>query len=210
MFKAQQRPFEVAFKMAVGYWFHRGKPGKNKFIGLAGAYHGDTAGAMSVGYSELFHKPFVSMVFDVTSFPCPDSARPPKHIAKYMTSRGFELCSSCCGTGKCGLNVWPNECPSFSGMLKDWCLGELEKMLQTQADETAAIVIEPVMQGAAGMVCQPAGFVAGVSALAKKYGVLLIADEVAVGFGRTGPLFACERDHVTPDILCLAKGKIMP
>ena len=54
---------EVAFKMAVGYWHHRGQPEKNRFIGLEGAYHGDTAGSMSIGYSDLFHRPFRAMTF---------------------------------------------------------------------------------------------------------------------------------------------------
>src|SRR5687768_6273661 len=62
------------------------------------------------------------------------------------------------------------------------------------------------MQGAAGMIPQPPGFVRAVADLARKHDVLLIADEVATGFGRTGKLFACEHDGVTPDILCLAKG----
>ena len=185
---------EVAFKMAVGYWFHKGKPEKKKFIGLAGAYHGDTVGSMSVGYSELFHKPFISMVFPVDSFPSPDSCRPP-------IGSGLEMPRDCYADG-----VWPSEAEAYNNALRDYCLGELEKMLEAQADQTAAIVIEPMMQGAAGMVSQPAGFVRGVAELAKKYGVLLIADEVAVGFGRTGKMFAVENDGVEPDILCLAKG----
>lgn len=186
---------EVGFKWAVGYWHHRGKPQKNKFIGLSGAYHGDTAGAMSVGYSELFHKPFVSMVFDVTSFPSPDTLRPPGGLEPAWNRKD-----------DAGQPLWPNECEDFTEALKQHCLDELERMLQERADETAAVVIEPVLQGAAGMVVQPDGFVKGVAELCRKYDVLLVADEVAVGFGRTGTLFACERDGVTPDIICLAKG----
>ncbi|WP_432797677.1 adenosylmethionine--8-amino-7-oxononanoate transaminase [Poriferisphaera sp. WC338] len=185
---------EVAFKMAVGYWYHKGKPEKRKFIGLAGAYHGDTVGSMSVGYSELFHKPFLSMVFPVKSFASPDSCRPPK-------DSDLKPPRDCYADG-----VWPSEDKSYNDTLRDYCLNHLELILKQEADETAAIVIEPVMQGAAGMVSQPEGFVKGVSDLAKKYGVLLIADEVAVGFGRTGTMFAVENDNVKPDILCLAKG----
>ena len=62
------------------------------------------------------------------------------------------------------------------------------------------------MQGAAGMICQPPGFVKGVRELCDRFDVLLIADEVATGFGRTGELFACAHEGVSPDILCLAKG----
>lgn len=197
---------EVAFKMAVGYWFHQGQPQKCKFIGLGGAYHGDTTGAMSVGYSELFHKPFVSMVFDVESFQSPDSARPPQGVKLALETKGMQMCSTCQGHGHCGLDVWPNECLTFGAALTEVCLADLERLLQKQAGETAAIVIEPVMQGAAGMVAQPRGFVRGVAELATKYDTLLIADEVAVGFGRTGRMFACEHDKVVPDLLCLAKG----
>ncbi len=73
-------------------------------------------------------------------------------------------------------------------------------------ERIAATVIEPLVQGAAGMVMHPPGYLCGVRELTQKYGVLLIADEVAVGFGRTGKMFACEHESVTPDFLCLAKG----
>ncbi|MFW6060503.1 MAG: aminotransferase class III-fold pyridoxal phosphate-dependent enzyme, partial [Phycisphaeraceae bacterium] len=71
---------ELAFKMAVGYWYHRGQPDKHKFIGLHEAYHGDTVGTMSVGYSEGFHRPFLPLVFNVTSFAHPDPVRPPQPV----------------------------------------------------------------------------------------------------------------------------------
>ena len=86
------------------------------------------------------------------------------------------------------------------------CLLGVEKMLDEHHDEIAALVLEPLVQGAAGMLMQPEGFLRGVRALCDHYGVFLIADEVAVGFGRTGKMFACEHEGVTPDILCLAKG----
>ena len=70
----------------------------------------------------------------------------------------------------------------------------------------AAMVIEPLVQAAAGMIVHPPGYLRGVRELTRKYDVLLIADEVAVGMGRTGRMFACEHEGVTPDLLCLAKG----
>ena len=85
-------------------------------------------------------------------------------------------------------------------------LDELEKVLRKHHQQVAAMIIEPLVQGAAGLVMQPAGYLRGVRDLTRKYDVLLIADEVAVGFGRTGTMFACEQENVTPDILCLAKG----
>ena len=85
-------------------------------------------------------------------------------------------------------------------------LDQLEEALRQHHEQTAAIVIEPLVQCAAGMVTHPTGFLHGVRELSRRYGVLLIADEVAVGFGRTGKLFACEHENVEPDFLCLAKG----
>lgn len=189
---------EVAFKMAVGYWHHSGRPEKNKFIGLAGAYHGDTTGTMSVGYSDLFHKPFVSMVFDVTSFPSVDALRQIENPSARSPRR-------------IDVGCWPSEQAKAGQELMQESLDALRSMLDQQANQTAAICIEPVMQGAAGMVCQPPGFVAAVAQLAREHDVLLILDEVATGFGRTGEMFAFEHDlgvggFTGPDILCLAKG----
>lgn len=93
-----------------------------------------------------------------------------------------------------------------SELLTNSYLADLECLLYDHADEVVAIVIEPLIQCAAGMVIHPPGFLRGVRELTKQYGVLLIADEVAVGFGRTGTMFACEQEDVAPDLLCLGKG----
>lgn len=85
-------------------------------------------------------------------------------------------------------------------------LDELEARLEQHHESLAAMVIEPLVQCAAGMVMHPPGYLRGVRELTKKYGVLLIADEIAVGMGRTGTLFACEQEDVVPDFLCLGKG----
>ena len=86
------------------------------------------------------------------------------------------------------------------------CLNVLEARLREHSKRVAAICIEPVVQGAGGMIVQPAGFLKEVSYLASEYDVLLIADEVATGFGRTGRMFACEHEGVQPDLMCIAKG----
>jgi len=83
---------------------------------------------------------------------------------------------------------------------------EVEKTLKKRHKEIAAMIIEPLVQGAAGMLLQPKGFLKAVRKLCTKYNVLLICDEVATGFGRTGRMFACEHENISPDILCLAKG----
>ncbi len=85
-------------------------------------------------------------------------------------------------------------------------LRQMESVLAEHHDRIAAVVIEPLMQCAAGMVTHPQGYLRGVRELCTKHDVLLIADEVAVGFGRTGKMFASEHETVTPDFLCLAKG----
>jgi len=149
---------EVAFKMAVGYWYHTGQPRRDTFVALEGAYHGDTTGAMSIGYSDVFHRPFKSMVF---------------HTEFVDVAAGLKA---------------------------------MEQKLAELGDRVAAVVIEPLVQGAAGMVMQPPGYLAGLAELCKTHGTLLIADEVATGFGRTGRLFACEHENVAPDIMCLGKG----
>jgi adenosylmethionine-8-amino-7-oxononanoate aminotransferase len=85
-------------------------------------------------------------------------------------------------------------------------LGQLESALAEHHQRIAALVIEPLVQCAAGIIVHPTGYLRGVRELCTKYNVLLIADEIAVGFGRTGKMFACEYEEVTPDFLCLAKG----
>ncbi len=98
---------------------------------------------------------------------------------------------------------------SFEGTQKEYarfCADKVERVLKKHHARLCALVVEPLMQGAAGMLQQPKGYLTLLRKLTKKYGVLLIADEVATGFGRTGKMFACEHEKVTPDFLCLAKG----
>ena len=83
---------------------------------------------------------------------------------------------------------------------------KMEKLFSKLHKSIAALVVEPIMQGAAGMIVWPDGILKKISKLCKKYDVFLIVDEVATGFGRTGKMFACEHENVSPDFLCLAKG----
>jgi adenosylmethionine-8-amino-7-oxononanoate aminotransferase len=97
--------------------------------------------------------------------------------------------------------------PAFtpSGYL-DHCYSELERLIVENRNRAAGFVIEPLVQGAAGMLVHPPGYLARVRMLTREHGIPLIADEVAVGFGRTGTLFACEQENVCPDLMCVAKG----
>ena len=87
--------------------------------------------------------------------------------------------------------------------------GEVEdiaRLLAMREEKVAAVVLEPLVQGAAGMLTHPPGYLRAVRRLCDRHGALLICDEVATGFGRTGTMFACEQEGVSPDLLCLAKG----
>ncbi|MBF0567665.1 MAG: adenosylmethionine--8-amino-7-oxononanoate transaminase [Nitrospirae bacterium] len=165
---------EVALKMAFQYWLHKGVKGKNTFLSLNMAYHGDTIGAVSVGGIEVFHGTFSPLLFNTLKSPAP-------------------YCYRC----ELGLD---------RGMCAMACLSEMEKQLKEHNHEIAAVIIEPKMQAAGGMIAAPDGFLRGVRRLCSDYGVILIADEVATGFGRTGAMFACGTEGVAPDIICLSKG----
>ena len=93
----------------------------------------------------------------------------------------------------------PQDCAGYS-------LTKMEEILKSHPDQIAAVIIEPMVQGAGGIIVHPKGFLADLRQLTKKYGVLLIADEVATGFGKTGEMFACQKENVQPDIMCLAKA----
>lgn len=84
--------------------------------------------------------------------------------------------------------------------------GHLAELLERNRDRVAAVIVEPMVQGAAGMLMQPPGYIGQVRELCDQHGVLLICDEVATGFGRTGKMFACQHEAVTPDLMCVGKG----
>ncbi len=86
------------------------------------------------------------------------------------------------------------------------CLDEIERAIATHADELAAVIMEPLVQGAAGIIVYPPGYTRAVWEIARRHGVLFIADEVATGFGRTGRMFACEHEGVEPDLMAVGKG----
>ena len=85
-------------------------------------------------------------------------------------------------------------------------IGDMARLLAQHEEEVAAVIVEPLVQGAAGILTHPPGYLRAVRELTERHGVLLICDEVATGFGRTGTMFACEQERVAPDLMCVAKG----
>src|SRR5215213_5115783 len=174
---------EIAFKLAVQYWHNIGRREKTEFIGFTEAYHGDTTGAMSVGRTTAFHKPYFPLLFKVHYAPTP-------HVYRFPSSEGPSRGRE----------------PAGAEEVKNTCLAQLETLLRAHQQTLAAVCIEPIVQGAAGIIVHPPGFLRGVRELCNKYDVLLICDEVATGFGRTAKMFACEHEQVSPDLMCVAKG----
>ncbi|AIG24436.1 adenosylmethionine--8-amino-7-oxononanoate transaminase [Brevibacillus laterosporus] len=162
---------EIALKMAFQYWQNKGISGKNRFITMNHAYHGDTIGAVSVGAIPLYHQVYKPLLFSPYTIPYPNTYREEK-----------------------------------DGAALEQTLQALEKLLQEKSSEVAAIIVEPIVQGASGMIVMPEGCLKKIAELASAHQVLFIADEVATGFGRTGKMFACEHEEVTPDIMVIAKG----
>jgi adenosylmethionine---8-amino-7-oxononanoate aminotransferase len=100
---------------------------------------------------------------------------------------------------RCTLKLTPEGC-------RMECIDEFEKLVKKHRDQLCAVVIEPLVQGAGGMILQPKGFLSAIARITREHGLLLIADEVATGLGRTGNVFACMEEGVSPDFLCVAKG----
>ena len=169
---------EVALKMAYQYWQHKGEPQRKLFIHFDNAYHGDTIGAMSVGGIDSFHTTFDSLLFKGIRVSAPED---------YRSSHTINAVSN-------------------DSKVKTHWLNAVELAFSEHAGQIAGIVLEPLIQGAGGMLISPKGFLKELAALAKRSEILLIVDEVMTGFGRTGKMWACEHEDVTPDLLCTAKG----
>ena len=204
---------EVALKLAYEYTRRmRGKKSRPRFLSLDGAYHGDTVGAVSAGHIDLFHKAYAGLLFKTDKVMSPYCYRCPFNRAKpeRADAREYRKCN------------WE-------------CVGLVEKKFTAQerkGNSYAVFVFEPLMQGSAGMIPQPDGWLRQVTDIARSRGALLIADEVMTGLGRTGfvaagarrlisnprrklkppyvgcyeSLFASHHEGVQPDFLCLAKG----
>ena len=188
---------EVALKMAFQHGIETGRGARPRFLALRGSYHGDTLGAVAVGSIGAFHSKFRPLLFKTdfamaaACFRCPYNRKGLRH-----RRRAGERVRQ---TPK------PGDFRPETGCRWE-CLGDVQDRLESRRNRYAAAIIEPVMQAATGMNVLPPGYVSGFERLCRRAGVLLIADEVATGFGRTGTLFACEQEKVRPDFLCLAKA----
>lgn len=198
---------EVALKLAYECTRRtRGPKCRPRFLSLAGAYHGDTIGAVSLGHIDLFHKAYGGMLFATDQVMAPYCYRCPFNRARpeRTDARKYRQCR------------WE-------------CIDQVERKFAAQkkkGNPYGAFIFEPLMQGAAGMIPQPSGWLGQATAIARAHGALLVADEVMTAFGRTGvtchvddlaiaraiakpasaKLFATARVGVTPDFLCVAKG----
>jgi adenosylmethionine-8-amino-7-oxononanoate aminotransferase len=165
---------EIALKLSAHYWRNLGHPGKNRFIALAGSYHGETVGALGVTDVELFRGSYAPLLRIAATVPAPDT-------------RGLA------------------DEPARQAAIDHACEA-LEAYLQREASSTAALIVEPLVQCAAGFVFHEPRYLARVRELCTRHEVHLVADEIAVGMGRTGSFSACEQAGVRPDFLCIGKG----
>jgi adenosylmethionine-8-amino-7-oxononanoate aminotransferase len=207
---------EVALKLAYEFARRSGRTRKPKFLSLTGGYHGDTVGAVALGHIDLFHKNYSGLLFKTDEVMSPYCYRCPFNRAKpeREDARNYRKCH------------WE-------------CVGKVEQKFAAQkrrGNPYSGFVFEPLIQGAAGMIPQPSGWLQQVTRIARSHGALLIADEVMTGFGRCGnpdsrlpaatrlerslektdppepseggtpSLFATHQENVQPDFLCVAKG----
>jgi len=165
---------EIALKMSFHAWRNAGRPAKRRFVSLAGSYHGETLGALSVTDVAIFRDTYDALLLANATVPTPDArlardGRTPADVARGAA-------------------------------------GALETFLDANHESVAALIVEPLVQGASGMVTYDASYLSLARALCTRYGVHLIADEIMTGFGRTGTMFACEQAGIAPDLMLLSKG----
>ena len=171
---------EIALKMSFHYWRNAGQPNKKKFVSLEGSYHGETIGALSVTDVAIFRDAYGPLLNNNLRVPFPAN-RDVKPVSTGVTAANSH-------ESRASASV------------------SLDKLLAAQHHEIAALIVEPLVQGAAGMRMYHADYLRDARALCDQYGVHLIVDEIMTGFGRTGTMFAYEQASILPDFVCLSKG----
>ncbi len=159
---------EVAMKMALQYFYARGRKEKCKFLSVEHTYHGDTFGTMALG----------------------GGAGSMHGYFKYLLTPHFTAKAPALG---------------FDNFLAE-DIEDMRRIMAGHHDEIAAVILEPVLQGAGGMRIYSPEYLRQLKALCKEFGILLILDEIATGFGRTGEMFAANHAGISPDIMCVGKG----
>ncbi len=167
---------EVAMKMSFQRRRHSGEPQRQRFAALRNSYHGETLGALGVSGTDAYRELFSPLLPDVLYLPTP--AHPHHGHADLQTDLGADSQEADAAV----------------------------QLLRAHAGELTALVMEPLVQGAGKMAMPGAGFYARLVREAQALGIHVIADEIAVAFGRTGALFASSWPGVSPDLLCLSKG----
>jgi adenosylmethionine-8-amino-7-oxononanoate aminotransferase len=165
---------EIALKMSAHSWRNQGWPQKCEFVGLAGGYHGETVGALSVTDIPLFRQAYAPLLRLSAALPTPDA-------------RGAHAGEDAAAVAR-------------------RAAAALELYLEQHHQRTAALIVEPLVQCAAGFAMHDPEYLRLARALCSRYQVHLICDEIAVGFGRTGSLFAHQQAGIRPDFICLSKG----
>jgi adenosylmethionine-8-amino-7-oxononanoate aminotransferase len=163
---------EAALKIAVQYWHNIGRPEKKALIGMDQGYHGDSLGALGVGFVDNFHEPYSDIITHTAKLPFPTSTHNDPH--------GFE---------------------------------PTRAIITHHAHQLAAIILEPLCLGSAGMKIYTPGYLQQLADCCKENDILLIIDEIAMGFGRTGKRFAHNHAGIDPDLVCVGKaltGGTMP
>ena len=173
---------EAGLKMIIQSFAQTGQGQRTEFISPEGAYHGDTVGAMSLGKSDLFHRHYQPLLFPSRRVMTPFCYRCPHNRAKPETAdaRTYRECN-------------------FE------CVSQAEEEITTVGDRLAAWVLEPRVQGAAGMIMHPEGYARKTCAAARKVGARVMLDEVLTAFGRTGPALSSQAEGVSADVVALAK-----
>ena len=181
---------EIALKMSFHYWRNVGKPAKQKFVSLEGSYHGETLGALAVSDVAIFRDAYGPLLNNNLRVPVPlpftlpfTSPLPEKSAPRRGDDR-----DACCP--ECVVDA----------------VAALQLLLATRHEEIAAFIVEPLVQGAAGMRIYHPDYLCKARELCSQYGVHLIVDEIMTGFGRTGTMFAFEQAAIKPDFICLSKG----
>lgn len=174
---------EAGLKMIIQAFAQTGQPQRTEFIAPIGAYHGDTVGAMSLGKSDLFHRHYQPLLFPSRRVMTPFCYRCPFNQAKpeMADARSYRKCN-------------------FE------CADQAEEEIDRAGDRLAAWVLEPRVQGAAGMVMHPKGYAQRTSAAARKVGAKVFLDEVLTAFDRSGFPLAAHGEGVSPDVVAVAKG----